>query len=70
MGRIKLYLVFLFLACFQHFSFAQNVIDFKGNFGEIGDRIEILVDSNSNISLATALNLHIIKNPKVNSRTF
>jgi len=55
MGRIKLYLVFLFLACFQHFSFAQNVIDFKGNFGEIGDRIEILVDSNSNISLATAL---------------
>jgi signal transduction histidine kinase len=40
---------------FQRFSFAQAPINFNGNFRVIGDRIEILTDSNSNIPLQTAI---------------
>jgi signal transduction histidine kinase len=38
----------------QQSSFAQAVVNFNGSFGVIGDRVEILVDSNSNISLQAA----------------
>jgi signal transduction histidine kinase len=55
MNRIKFYIVFFLLICLHHFSFAQETINFKGNFGVIGDKIEFLVDSNSNISLQAAI---------------
>ncbi|MFI5159355.1 MAG: 7TM diverse intracellular signaling domain-containing protein, partial [Sphingobacteriales bacterium] len=51
----KTYLLLFFLLLFlQRFSFAQTTINFNGKFGVIGDKIEILVDSNSNISLEKA----------------
>lgn len=49
-------LVLLFLSLFIYqFSSAQTLIDFKGDFGVIGDKMEILIDSNSTISLQKAL---------------
>lgn len=54
-SRIKFFILFLLLSVIQQFSFAQTLINFKGNFGAIGDQIEILTDSNSNIPLATAM---------------
>jgi len=54
MNQIKFCVVFLFLIFLQRFSFAQAVINFNGNFGVIGNNVEILVDSNSNISLQAA----------------
>jgi len=55
MNRIRFYIVFFLLLFLHRFSFAQTAINFNGNFGVIGDRIEILVDSNSNIPLQTAI---------------
>jgi signal transduction histidine kinase len=55
MNRIKFVAVFCFLLLIQKFSFAQSAIDFKGEFNVIGNKIEILVDTNSNISLQAAI---------------
>lgn len=54
-AHIKFFILFLLLSSIQQFSFAQTLINFKGNFGAIGDKIEILTDSNSNISLEAAI---------------
>ncbi|MDB5125099.1 MAG: zraS 2 [Mucilaginibacter sp.] len=55
MSRIKFCIVFFLLLFVQRFAFAQQVIYFNGGFNVIGDRIEILVDSASNISLQAAI---------------
>jgi signal transduction histidine kinase len=55
MSRIKFCIVFFLLVFVQHFAFAQQVINFNGDFNVIGDRIETLVDSNSNIPLQAAI---------------
>ena len=55
MGQIKFYISFFVLIFLQRVSFAQATINFKGGIGVIGDKVEILVDSNSNISLQAAI---------------
>lgn len=48
--------VLFFLICLAaQTTFAQQVIPFDGSFGPIGDKLEILTDSNSNISLKEAI---------------
>ncbi|EOR92880.1 two-component sensor histidine kinase [Arcticibacter svalbardensis MN12-7] len=47
--------VFLFLFFTLNASFAQQVLTFKGELAPIGDRVEILTDSNSTMSLRSAL---------------
>lgn len=55
MSRIKFYVGFFLLVFVQRFAFAQQVINFNGSFNVIGDRVEILVDSFSNIPLQAAI---------------
>ncbi|HEY8780301.1 MAG TPA: 7TM diverse intracellular signaling domain-containing protein [Mucilaginibacter sp.] len=55
MNLIRFCIIFFLVIFFQRFSFAQAPINFNGNFRVIGDRIEILTDSNSNIPLQTAI---------------
>lgn len=55
MNRIQLALIIFFLLFLDHASFAQTVVNFNGNLRVIGDKIEILVDTNSNIPLNIAI---------------
>jgi signal transduction histidine kinase len=55
MNRIKFVVIVCCLMFLQKLSFAQSKIDFKGDFSVIGDKLEILVDTNSNISLPEAI---------------
>jgi signal transduction histidine kinase len=53
-NRIKLSILSGLILFIHQVSFAQTAIDFKGSFGVIGDKVEILADSNSNIPLEIA----------------
>lgn len=55
MNRKKCIILFLLLFFIQQLSIAQTPINFKGNFQVIGDKIGILVDSNSKLSLKQAI---------------
>jgi signal transduction histidine kinase len=55
MNRIKFTLTFFFLIFLQRVSLAQTVVNFNGNFSVIGDKLDILADTNSNIPLKTAI---------------
>jgi len=49
------FLILLFILFFRLSAAAQTTIDFKGSYEAIGDDVEILVDSDSNISLQEAV---------------
>jgi two-component system NtrC family sensor kinase len=55
MNYIKNIIPVLFLLFFSTHLFGQNTVIFKGDLEILGDKIEILVDSNSNIPLEQAL---------------
>ena len=45
-------LLFIFL---QHAGYAQQIVTYSGQFGTVGSKVEILTDTNSNISLQAAI---------------
>lgn len=47
--------LFILICFFTEMGFAQQLIPFDGGFGPIGDKLEILTDSNSMISLKEAM---------------
>jgi len=49
------FLIILFILFFRLSAVAQTTIDFKGKYETIGDDVEILVDSDSDISLQEAI---------------
>jgi hypothetical protein len=55
MNWIKISITVLFLLFIKDASFAQSVVNFDGKFSAIGNKIEILIDSNSNIPLSAAI---------------
>ncbi len=59
MIRTLFTLVFFFV--FQQLAFSQQIVTYSGQFGTVGDKIEILTDSNSNISLQAAMKSHNFK---------
>lgn len=55
MYNLKFYLILGFVFWLKSISFAQDTAKFKGDLEVVGDKIEILVDSNSNIPLQAAI---------------
>ncbi len=56
MSKLKFAVTVFFLLFLQHISVAQTVVNFNGNLKVIGDKVDILVDTNSNIPLSAAIN--------------
>jgi signal transduction histidine kinase len=56
MSKIKFAVTIFFLLFLQHISVAQTVVNFNGSLKVIGDKVDILVDTNSNIPLSAAIN--------------
>ena len=61
MNRIKFIPLLFFVFCLNQFSFCQSRIDFNGTFEVLGDRMEILVDSNSILSIQAAIHSNSFK---------
>jgi signal transduction histidine kinase len=55
MHNLKFYLILGFFCFVNNLSFAQDTTRFKGNLKVVGDMVEILTDSNSNIPLQDAI---------------
>ncbi|MEO8886790.1 MAG: 7TM diverse intracellular signaling domain-containing protein [Mucilaginibacter sp.] len=55
MNKIKYTLIVILLFCFQRAARAQEVVNFNGYFQVIGGKLEILTDTNSNISISEAI---------------
>jgi signal transduction histidine kinase len=55
MHRLKFYIILGFTFFINSISFAQDTANFKGELEVVGDKIEILIDSNSNIPLEAAV---------------
>ena len=56
MNRISITLLFFLILGLNQFSFSQTQINFRGNFEVIGNKIDILVDSNSDLSFQSVIN--------------
>ncbi|WP_342645323.1 7TM diverse intracellular signaling domain-containing protein [Mucilaginibacter sp. CSA2-8R] len=55
MFKLKLLVFFFFVSgCLQH-AFGQQLIDFKGTFEPLGNKVEILTDTNASLSLNQAI---------------
>lgn len=61
MNRITFIPLLFFIFGLNQFLFSQSQINFTGNFGVIGDKIEVLVDSNSNLSIQSVINSDAFK---------
>jgi signal transduction histidine kinase len=53
--KVKFSLIILFMLCSGLSSIAQTAVDFKGAFGVIGNQIEVLTDSSSDLTLKDAM---------------